>query len=109
MQLGEEANGRTLDLTIGATVELDLPENRSAGYQWTLTSPAHPMVTVERDSYQAPTGPPGKPGIHTWVLRAVAPGKAHFELAYRRSWEGGQPPAQTFSVTLRVAPHGNKP
>lgn len=102
MQIGEEANGRTLDLIVGETLDLILLENRSTGFRWELAPPGSPVATVERDSYEAATGPPGRPGIHTWFFRAVEPGEGRFELAYRRSWEGGRPPARSFSLSLRV-------
>src|SRR5450755_218745 len=103
MRVGEEANGRTLDLIVGATLDLVLPENRSTGFRWELSSPGHPVATVEHDSYEAAAGPPGRPGRHTWVFRAVEPGEERYQLAYRRSWEGEKPPAQSFSLVLRVA------
>lgn len=102
MQVGEEANGRALDLTVGETLDLVLAENRTTGFRWELTAPGQPVAIVDRDSYEAATGPPGRPGSHTWVFRAVEPGEGRLELAYRRSWEGDRPAARSFSLSLRV-------
>ena len=109
MRIGEEANGRTIDLTVGEMLELVLPENRVTGFRWELTAPVTPLVTVERNDFEAPNGPPGRPGNHTWVVRAVEPGKARVELAYRRSWEGDRPAARSFSLVVRIAACSTSP
>jgi len=103
MQVGEAVHGQTLDLALGETLSLHLPENRSTGYRWTISSAGEPAIVVLSDTYEAVPGPPGRPGVHVWQLRAVRLGEGRFELAYRRPWEGEQPPARSFSLVLRVA------
>jgi predicted secreted protein len=102
MPVDEASNGQTVELVVGETLDVHLFENRVTGFRWTIVSSGEPVVDVARDSYEAAAGPPGRPGTHTWQLRAARPGEGHFELAYRRPWEGEQPPARSFSLVLRV-------
>jgi predicted secreted protein len=102
MSVSEAANGQTVDLAVGETLDVHLSENRGTGYRWHIVSSGEPVVDVARDSYEAAAGPPGRPGTHTWQLRAVRLGEGRFDLAYRRPWEGEQPSARSFSLVLRV-------
>jgi predicted secreted protein len=103
MHVGIEANGRSVDLAVGETLDLVLPENRGAGYQWVISSSGHPTVTVEDASYTAESGAHGRPGAHSWIVRGIEPGVGHLQLDSRRPWEGDRPPSRSFSIVLRVA------
>src|SRR5260370_22447262 len=100
--VNEAANGQTVDLAVGETLDVHLSENRGAGYRWKIVSSGEPVVDVTRDSYEAEASPPGRPGTHSWQLRAVRLGEGRFELAYSRPWEGEQPPGRSFSLLLHV-------
>ena len=98
----ETFNGRTIDVTIGQTIEVRLPENPTTGFSWKLTSDGGPACVIADDEFIAPTGPPGKGGDHTWKFKAVRPGESDIELVYRRRWESSAGPSKTFKIHVKV-------
>ncbi len=102
MIVDESANGREVDLSVGETLEVRLPENRTAGYQWVLATEGRPVLTSEGQAYEGAAAPPGRAGQHIWRFRATQPGDATLEFCYRRPWESEAPPTRTFTIHPRV-------
>jgi inhibitor of cysteine peptidase len=100
LQIEESQGGGEVEVGLGESFELRLPENPTTGYRWEVRSPGKPAVEIEKDSFQGAGGPPGAGGHHCWFFRAAQPGVAHLELDYRRGWEKSQ--SRTFRVTVRV-------
>jgi inhibitor of cysteine peptidase len=98
----ETFNGRTIDVTVGQTIEVRLPENPTTGFSWQLTSDGGPACTMTGDQFIAPAGPPGKGGDHTWNFKAVRPGECDIELGYRRRWESSATASRTFKIHVKV-------
>jgi inhibitor of cysteine peptidase len=98
----ETFNGRTIDVTVGQTVEVHLSENPTTGFRWQLTSDGGPACVMTGDQFIAPTGPPGKGGDHTWTFKVVRPGECDIELGYRRRWEGSAAASKTFKIHVKV-------
>jgi inhibitor of cysteine peptidase len=107
VKVDESANGTTVDLVVGRTLEIALPANPTTGFDWAY-SPALPsQLTTVSDSYDttAPAGVVGAGGVHTFVLKASTDGTATLRLVYARPWEN-VPPEKTFEVTLVVRKPG---
>ena len=102
MLVDEKFNDRTIEVTIGQTIEVRLPENPTTGFRWQLTSDAGPACVMADDQFIAPAGPPGKGGDHTWKFKASRPGESDIELEYRRRWEGSSAASRTFKVHVKV-------
>jgi inhibitor of cysteine peptidase len=102
IHIDEAANGRELQVPLGESFEVRLPENPTTGYRWRLTSPGGGAVEVEEDTFQRSGGGPGAGDTRCWRLRTVQEGVAVLELDYRRGWE--EKAGQTFRVTVRVTP-----
>ena len=98
----ETFNGRTIDVTVGQTIEVHLSENPTTGFRWQLTSDGGPACAITGDQFIAPAGPPGKGGDHTWKFKAVRPDECDIELGYRRRWESSAGPSKTFKIHVKV-------
>jgi predicted secreted protein len=48
LSITEEANGKEIELAVGESFELQLPENRTTGYKWKELPSAEPVTTLER-------------------------------------------------------------
>jgi predicted secreted protein len=101
-QLDESANGSEVILRKGETIELRLPENRTAGFRWHLQRQGEPICAIEAEDYKPVGTGVGAGGTHSWRIKALAVGTARIELSYARAWEVGKPPAQTFAITIRA-------
>ena len=102
MLVDETFNGRTIDVTVGQTIEVRLSENPTTGFSWQLTSDGGPACVMTGDQSIAPAGPPGKGGDHTWNFKTVRPGECDIELGYRRRWESSATASRTFKIHVKV-------
>jgi predicted secreted protein len=103
----EEANGKEIELAVGESFELVLPENRTTGYKWKELPSYEPGITFERvkednlprsaqGNLIAGGGRPAR-----WRGRAIQEGTAVLEL---QCVGPAQQLDKTFKVTLRVKP-----
>jgi inhibitor of cysteine peptidase len=108
MLLDESSNGQVVEIPIGETIEIHLPENPTTGFRWRLTGDGSPACNLIRDDFRAPSGPPGKGGIHAWTFEAMRAGNCDIELRYRRRWETRSDHERTFTIHVRVR-NGSEP
>jgi inhibitor of cysteine peptidase len=99
LALDSSANGTTIQLTIGDEVRIELAENRTTGFRWSLADAGTPVLQLLHDDTSAPAGPPGAGGRRSWHFRCVAAGSGRIELVHKRSWEQLNP-AETFIVNV---------
>ncbi len=97
-----------IELRPGEEHHLVLGSLGSAGYAWEFEVRGSPGVIGIR------SGPPGptsdiQPSVlqtysveHTYVITALAPGKAEVRFLLRRPWEKGKPPARAILVHVIV-------
>lgn len=100
-------DGRSEIVKRGDTIAVHLDANPSTGYRWELTRLAGAsVVQVGLADYQPETaaGVPrvGAPGHATFRFRAMQPGTSSIDLAYRRPFEPGAPPARTVRFEIAV-------
>ena len=101
-QVDERYNGKSVELMVGQTIEVLLPENRTTGFHWHVESDGAAATVPIDDSFLPPSGPVGSGGSHRWVFQAVQPGEGIIELVYRRAWE--QRTGRTFTLHILVKP-----
>lgn len=108
LELNEADNGKSLRVVTGTRVFIRLRGNPTTGYRWQIADKLAEVVESAGEPDYTPD--PGKPaavgvgGTFTFEFRAARPGKAAIKLAYRRPWEKGKPPAETFTLQLEVEP-----
>ena len=103
LALTEADSDKTIDVAAGDTVEIQLPENTTTGYRWTLETIDKSFCEVIADERYGPDKVIlGASGTHVWRLKAKHAGNCRIEIAYRRAWQRDTPPARTFKLGLRV-------
>jgi inhibitor of cysteine peptidase len=106
MIIGDDFNGKTIDIGVGETVEIRLPENPTTGFRWDLTAKGEPACALLDDSFTPGAGPPGASGRRSWTFQALRQGECEVELVYHRRWEEGGAPERRFRVRLRIESDG---
>lgn len=107
VQLDASANGRQVELQKGQTLVITLESNPSTGYSWEvveleesiLRQMGEPEFKVS-DPREPP--PPGAGGWETFRFEATNAGQTALQLVYRRPWEEGEEPLETFSLQVVV-------
>ena len=103
MELTEHSSGQTVTLQLREPLRLTLPETPTTGYRWQMLHSCEEL-TVESDTAEAPSSPPGAAGRRVWLLRAARAGSCKLELQLRRSWESeSAKPALAFIVNVEKA------
>ena len=102
MVVDESADGQSLTLAVGESLMVELAENPTTGFRWTLTSDGAPACAASGESYEADqsTGL-GRGGRHRWQFQAAQPGRGTIALSHSRPWEPGAP-GRTFSLSVTV-------
>lgn len=100
--IDEDADGTTVTVAVGDTLEVALQGNPSTGYIWEpdgLDESVLRWTGVKR--FEPESTLVGAPGTIPLTFEAMAPGTVTLELVYHRQFETGEP-ADTFSVTVIV-------
>jgi inhibitor of cysteine peptidase len=95
--------GRTVELSQGATAEIELEENPTTGYRWTLEESLPAGIGVVGDEYTPGGSAVGAGGLRRFSLRADAPGGGVVSLKLWREWTGESSVIDRFHVTVRIA------
>jgi inhibitor of cysteine peptidase len=98
----ESVNGQTIDLAIGQTIEIRLQENPTTGFRWQLMGGDRAVCAMTSDTFKPESGPPGRGGKHSWIFKAVRPGKCDIEFRYRRPWADPEQFERLFQIHVHV-------
>ena len=103
--LTEVNNGQSVKLRVGDRLTIQLPENPSTGYQWTLEANTEAVLPLQSSEYQpTPTGRVGSGGQHIFVLQGAQVGTAQPRFKHWRPWEGDAAILDRFTLTVQVEP-----
>ena len=107
--VGNQDAGSTVQLQVGDLLDVTLPGDAAAGNLWqTQAVDATILQQVEGTQYtQNSAGIPG--GVFLLQYVAVAPGTTQLQLVYQQPSGAGNPPANTFVITVVVVPFGATP
>ncbi len=103
MKIDDTDNGSQVVLEVGQTLVLSLDSNPTTGYQWQIVELDEAIL--EQTDYDYEADQPalaGSGGKEVWRFQARSSGSTTLSLGYRRSWEEGVEPIQTFSVEVVV-------
>jgi inhibitor of cysteine peptidase len=103
--LTAEDNGGQISLDQGQVLVVSLASNPTTGYRWEVTEVDESILRQEGDAeYVAPeagaTPLVGAGGTEIFRFVVAGSGQTKLTLAYRRSWEEGVEPVETFSVQV---------
>ncbi len=104
--LTEVDNGRTIEVSKGASLAITLPSNPSTGYAWTVAAVDSSILQQQGDKVyvQGNTDPNivGAGGTESFTFKGLATGQSTLQLVYSRVWETEVAPLQTFEITIVV-------
>ena len=104
--LDKSANGRTVTPVPGQQVVISLKGTPTTGYSWSCAGiEGDAVVAVGKVTYVQDRSRPGMAGVggkFVATFKAVKIGKSIITLEYKRPWEKGKPPAETFTLTVEV-------
>jgi inhibitor of cysteine peptidase len=97
-----------LGTDVGATFVVDLEENASTGYAWTMKLGPGLTLVHEQVATPAPSPSPmvGVGGQHLWLIRVVKAGTTTVTGIYARPSAAATKNAASFSLTVRASPPG---
>ena len=101
--LTENDNGKEVEVPMGTRVRIDLPENPTTGYRWSLRDFKNEVLALKSDDYVLNRSPNiGGGGIRQFCFEGKSPGKSKLCLKNMRAWEGEEAAGKTFTVTVTV-------
>jgi inhibitor of cysteine peptidase len=103
VNLSEKDAGRTVQLSVGGTLEVVLEGNPTTGYLWEVAAGETAIIKqVGESQFKPNTSALGSPGKVTLRFTGVAAGQTVLKLIYYRPFEKNVPPSKTFEVTVVV-------
>ena len=102
--LTEADEGKTVDVHVGDTVVLRLPENPTTGYRWSFDDLDTAAVSVQEGEHVHSSEAVGSGGEMTWRLTPASAGTTQIRLKLWRQWQGDASIRKRFAVTLTVKP-----
>jgi inhibitor of cysteine peptidase len=102
--LTDQNQSQTVDVVVGQSVVLSLPENATTGYRWEIDRLDANLVETAEPTPRYPSTAVGSSGRVEWVFLPKAPGNTEIALKQWRSWEGDRSVVERFRVQLRISP-----
>ena len=102
--LTEADNDRTIDIAVGDTVRISLPENATTGYRWAIDRVDNEVIeAVESEPHYAGNAV-GSGGNVMFTFKGKKSGSGEIVLKYWRHFEGDASVRKRFSVRLNAQP-----
>ena len=107
VETGMGDNNGQVNLKIGQILAVELDSNPTTGYGWEIASMDTTVLEMmgESEYTRSDTGETprvGSGGTETFRFKAIGQGQSPLEMVYRRPWEAGVEPANSFSLTVTV-------
>jgi len=107
VNVDEEDYGSQVELEQGQILVVTLESNPTTGYGWEVAEIQESILEQLGDAEfkQSETGEPPLVGAGGWEIfrfKAISAGQMTLKLGYRRPWEEGVEPIDTFSVEVVV-------
>jgi len=103
ISMGEVENGKTVEMNAGDMLKISLAGNPTTGYNWYVSSVDTQVLTQVGDpSFVASSNAMGAGGLVTLTFQAPIAGQTSLQLEYKRAWETGVNPLQTYSLMVVV-------
>jgi inhibitor of cysteine peptidase len=102
MILNEEDNGTSKRVRLSEEVVLELEENPSTGYRWTIETTGDALEEIESRYIPLSGAAIGGGGRRVVRFLAAHPGVAEIRAVLRRSWEPPDRSLNQYAVTITV-------
>lgn len=102
IKINESDEGKTIEVSTGEDIDIELNGNPTTGYQWQIDGAESPVIRqVSEPEFKPVSNAIGAGGKVTLKFKATNIGKAGIKLVYKRSWEKTTP-AKIFKVNFEV-------
>jgi inhibitor of cysteine peptidase len=107
VNVDENDDGSQVELEQGQILVVTLESNPTTGYRWEVAEIQESILEQmgEAEFKPSQTGEPPMTGAGGWEIfrfKAISAGQMTLQLVYRRSWEEGVEPINTFSLQVVV-------
>ena len=103
-QVTQAHNGATVAVHVGDVITLQLHDNPSTGYRWSLGDIDSSRLTLIDSGYRANNQSIGGGGEAFWSLRTQSPGNERIEARRWRPWMGDSSVIDHFSLEIDIDP-----
>ena len=102
--LTEADNDKTVDLRVGETVRVSLPENATTGYRWAVDRLDEEVIEAVGSEPNYPGDAVGSGGHVAFTFKAKKAGSGEIALKYWRHFEGDKSIKNRFRLRLTTQP-----
>lgn len=92
----------TVDLTPGAEMVIELEENPTAGYRWTVEEPLPVGMGLVSTEFAPGVPAIGKGGLRRFRIHVDGPGEGTLSFKLWREWGGDSSVVDRFRATVRI-------
>lgn len=104
LSIVESDDGRTVDIYLGESVRIDLPENATTGYRWAIDRYDEEFIEALATESRYAANAVGSGGEITFIFRGKKTGTGEIVLKHWRHWEGDLSVTARFCIRLNVRP-----
>jgi len=98
-------NSRQIEVEVSQILAISLESNPTTGFGWELVELEDPILQLMGEAEFQPSESKevvGAGGTENFRFKAVSAGQTTLTLVYRRSWEEGVEPLETFRINVIV-------
>jgi len=100
---GQKDNGALVQVQRDAKITIELNENPTTGYRWTISSIDEAFLVPEGDAFAPPDQKtPGAGGLHRFFFRAKSAGSTALTLINKRAWQRDDQAVAAFNLAIRI-------
>lgn len=94
-------NGKTVSIPVGQRFRLELEENPTTGYRWSVPEFDQKCLVLESNEYTPAGGAGiGGGGVRQFGFAVKSPCRTKIHLMNKRPWEKDAAPEATFEITV---------
>jgi len=100
----EKDNGRTVNVRLGESVRINLPENAATGYRWAIDRYDEQFIEAIATEPRYTANAIGSGGEVAFIFKGKKIGTGEIVLKHWRHWEGARSITSRFYLRLNVRP-----
>jgi inhibitor of cysteine peptidase len=102
VKLKKSDTGTTIEVQVGDSVEVRLPENPTTGYRWQAYD-IDQSILAQKDVQYEPGGPAiGEGGTRIFRFDVVGPGQSQLQAKLLREWQGDSSIIDRFAAAVKA-------
>ena len=99
----EKDNGASVEVRCGAKITIELKENPTTGYRWTISNIDEVFLQPEGDEFLPPDQTtPGAGGLRRFFFRAKSAGSTALTLINKRAWQRDDQAVGAFNLRICI-------